>query len=616
MSQSILVADAVILLQATSSVIKKCIALNLHQVQHVYRATTLRTTPYTLIPRTTLTENTDKMGIDRKDRPATFTDKRTSTEATATDSPMIIATPTPIKEPLTTTAPPIASWETRKAAEPTLIDNEWQKTPLKSPVYPDDAVTGARILTESRMPASRGTRLWHYGSLAAGLGLGAFQEGIRRAVGISSATGSPFINPANADRLVAKLSKMRGAALKLGQMLSIQDNQAITGELARVLARVQNSANYMPRKQMLKILHTEWGPTWREQLVDFNHVPFAAASIGQVHAGKVTLSEMATGLDAVALDQLCALHPSRTSFGELEVAVKIQYPGVGNSIDSDLNNLQSLLVMGNFLPKGLYLENTIRVAQRELKWETDYHREAQCLSRFRSLLADDPTFRVPQSIPALNTQRILVTEMLQGITIGQVAQADQTTRNWVATKILELCLREIFEFQYMQTDPNWCNFLYNPTDRTIGLLDFGASRAFDDQFIDLYMKVLQAAVHGDRLKCRTYSQELGFLTGYETQQMADIHVDSVMALGEPFSEHAPTLFHFGQQTVVQRVEHNIPYMLEHRLTPPPEETYSLHRKLSGAFLLCTKLKAQVPCSTLFRDVVTRYYQRKGIPSDH
>ncbi|KAJ1949555.1 hypothetical protein IWQ62_006712, partial [Dispira parvispora] len=365
---------------------------------------------------------------------------------------------------------------------------------------------------------------------------------------------------------------MRGAALKLGQMLSIQDNQAVTGNLAQVLARVQNSANYMPRKQMLKVLRTEWGPTWRERVVDFSEVPFAAASIGQVHAGKVKLSETATGLDAAVLDQLRALHSSRTSSNELEVAVKIQYPGVGDSIDSDLDNLQSLLVMGNFLPKGLYLENTIRVARRELKWETDYHREVQCLSRFRSLLANDPTFRVPHSIPALNTQRVLATEMLQGITIGQVAQADQPTRNWVATKILELCLREIFEFQYMQTDPNWSNFLYNPVDRTIGLLDFGASRAFGDRFIDLYMKVLQAAIHGDRSKCRTYSQELGFLTGFETQQMADIHVDSVMALGEPFSEQAPALYHFGQQTVVERVEHNIPYMLEHRLTPPPEET--------------------------------------------
>ncbi|KAH8027244.1 hypothetical protein HPB51_003751 [Rhipicephalus microplus] len=101
------------------------------------------------------------------------------------------------------------------------------------------------------------------------------------------------------------------------------------------------------------------------------------------------------------------------------------------------------------------------------------------------------------------------------------------------------------------------------------LLDFGACREYDKSFVDKYMRVIKAAADRDESKVLEYSTDLGFLTGYEAKNL-------------------------------------VPVMLQHRLTPPPEETYSLHRKLSGIFLLCAKLRADINCKELFDETYARY----------
>ncbi|KAJ2374502.1 hypothetical protein IW150_003066 [Coemansia sp. RSA 2607] len=449
-------------------------------------------------------------------------------------------------------------------------------------------------LQAASMPSTRVSRLFHYGSLAVGIGFGALGEATRRWSGMGSpsseSASSVFLTRSNMDRIVDKLSRMRGAALKLGQMLSIQDSKSMSPEITEVLQRVQNSANYVPMSQIEKSLRKEIGQQWREGFSQFNETPFAAASIGQVHEAELN-------------SQLQAKHQIT------KVAVKVQYPGVANSIDSDLNNMQSLLMMSKLLPRGMYLENTIKVARKELHWECDYKREAEAMLRFGRLLADDPVFVVPRLVPELSSKMVLTAEFMEGDHMKVAQNLSQQVRDYIGTNIMRLCLQELFEFEFMQTDPNWANFLYNRQTKKIALLDFGASRAFDKSFLDKYLMTLKAAMEGDREACQHWSTELGFLTGYEADIMTQAHVDSVLEIGKPFA--AGGVYDFGSQTVSENVRSAIPVMLRHRLTPPPDETYSLHRKLSGAYLLCIRLRARVPCQDLFKTITSKYTFSNG-----
>jgi aarF domain-containing kinase len=117
-------------------------------------------------------------------------------------------------------------------------------------------------------------------------------------------------------------------------------------------------------------------------------------------------------------------------------------------------------------------------------------------------------------------------------------------------------------------------------------------------------KIIIAATKGDRQTVLERSRDMGFLTGFETPAMEAAHVDAVMILGEVFSVEGD--FNFGEQQTTKRIAQLVPVMIAHRLCPPPEEIYSLHRKLSGVFLLCSRLKARINCRTMFDDIVASY----------
>ncbi|XP_011156488.1 atypical kinase COQ8B, mitochondrial isoform X1 [Solenopsis invicta] len=437
---------------------------------------------------------------------------------------------------------------------------------------------------ERKVPSTRLQRMISFGTLGIGLGLGTVAEYTRRTLGlkeqsIGDTVDSTFLTKANAERIVSTLCKVRGAALKIGQILSIQDNTIISPELQKVFERVRQSADFMPTSQVEKVLVHELGHNWRNKFMFFEEKPFAAASIGQVHHG--------------------------TLLNKQDVAIKIQYPGVAMGIQSDIENLVGIMKVWNMFPEGMFIDNVVEVAKRELAWEVDYIREAECTKKYRELVMPYPDYYVPAVIDDLSTKQVFTTEMIEGIPVDKCVDMNIKIKERISELVMRLSLKELFEFRYMQTDPNWSNFFYNLDTKQLILLDFGACRTYEKAFMDKYIEVINAASEGNRNKVLQLSQEMKFLTGYESEIMKNAHVDAVMILGQVFDNNRE-YYDFGGQDVTKRIQTLVPTIINHRLCPPPEEIYSLHRKLSGIFLLCAKFGVKIKCRDIFREIYANY----------
>jgi len=242
-----------------------------------------------------------------------------------------------------------------------------------------------------------------------------------------------MLTPGNAAMLARRLATLRGPAMKVGQMLSLQSEEIIPAEFRNALSMLRSQGYAMPDSQLRRVLGREYGKGWESRFARFDMEPAAAASIGQIHRAR--------------------------THGGRELALKVQFPGVARSVDSDVNNLATLLRRLDFLPVTLDIDSIAAEAKRQLHLETDYQGEARNLERYAKLVADMPQVVVPRIHRSLTTRRILAMDWMDGDPLEGLASeaVPQATRNAIARTLQTLMFRELFEFRFMQTDPNIAN---------------------------------------------------------------------------------------------------------------------------------------------------------------
>jgi predicted unusual protein kinase regulating ubiquinone biosynthesis (AarF/ABC1/UbiB family) len=301
------------------------------------------------------------------------------------------------------------------------------------------------------VPGGRGERLARLGWMATGIAGGMLAEGVRQlAKGNRPHIKDLLLTPSNARRMADQLAKLRGAAMKVGQLVSMESGDLLPPALAEILSRLRSDARSMPRAQVMEVLNANWGLGWEKRFRNFSFTPLAAASIGQVHRAQT--------------------HDGR------DLAIKVQYPGVRDSIDSDVDNVAGLLRMSGLLPKELDIGQVLRDAKQQLHDESDYLREGGFLQRYAELLQDSPEYVLPKMHADLTTRTVLAMDYVGGVPIESLVDASQEVRNRVMTMLFGLLLREVFEFRLVQTDPNFANYRYDFDTHQLILLDFGATR--------------------------------------------------------------------------------------------------------------------------------------------
>lgn len=427
------------------------------------------------------------------------------------------------------------------------------------------------------MPSGRLSRLGVFGKLAGGVAGGVVAEGARRlAAGERPRASDLLLTPANAQRVAEQLSQLRGAAMKLGQMISMDAGDMLPPEWAAILAKLRDSAYHMPPQQLDRVLAAEWGKDWRRRFAHFQAHPIAAASIGQVHRARLPDGR--------------------------ELAIKVQYPGVRDSLDADVDNVATLLRVSGLLPKELDVTPLLAEAKRQLREEADYLREGAMLERYRERLAGDDGFVVPALHPELTTPGVLAMEFVPAQPIESLETAPADVRDGLMARLIALVLTELLDWRLMQTDPNFANYRWQPETGRLVLLDFGATRAVAPETSNGYRRLLAALFSADPAAIRGAALGAGFLGEAAAARHGEL-VDRMIAvvLGELARGDS---FDFGDRAFVGTLRDQGIVLARDRETwhVPPADTLFAQRKISGTALLAARLKARVPV----RAMVERY----------
>lgn len=305
-----------------------------------------------------------------------------------------------------------------------------------------------------------------------------------------------------AQQVADELGQMKGALMKLGQMASYLD-EGLPEHLRAALSQLQSDAPPMAPELAAGVIEAELGSPPEKLFVDWDPVPIAAASIGQVHR-------------AIAIDPATGT--------ECPVAVKVQYPGVDAAIEADLRNAD---LIGTVLKQGfsgLDPAEMVDEIKRRLVEELDYRIEARNQAAFANFYRGHPFIGIPRVIRGLSTRRVITSELINGARWSDILERDQTERDRVGEILFRFVFRSLYRMRAFNADPHPGNYIFGDDGR-VWFLDFGLVRYFDTAEMDVFTRMVRAAAYDDdAVTYRATLEEIGMLRAgapVETEDVAD-----------------------------------------------------------------------------------------------
>jgi predicted unusual protein kinase regulating ubiquinone biosynthesis (AarF/ABC1/UbiB family) len=304
---------------------------------------------------------------------------------------------------------------------------------------------------------------------------------------------------ATIDALVDQLSVMRGAAMKAGQVLStvefpgLDDDQA-----AHLQARLGSLRDNVPPvgwKQMRKVLASEWGEQPERVVEHIDTVPAAAASIGQVYRGRT--------------------HDGR------EVAIKVQYPGIAESVEADMRSLMLLSPLLRQLMPGLQVKDVLGEVRERIVEECDYEIEASNHRRVERFWRDHPFVRVPRVDTDLSRRRVLVTEWVDGMTFADVTRQPDVVRDRYTEIVYRFFYGTLLNLNVALGDPHPGNYLLG-TDGRVAFFDFGMLRQMPRGYLRREGVIARGVREGDAAVVMAGMRELGYLQGEASERDSEL----------------------------------------------------------------------------------------------
>lgn len=452
----------------------------------------------------------------------------------------------------------------------------------------DDDKTKRRL---NSIPTSRFARGFKMAKLTASVGASALGDQL---AGLFSGSAEKELRNLmsqvkQAQKIADTLSQMKGAAMKLGQILSIHGEHLFPKEVVDVLAKLQGQSDEMAFAQIEKVLKAELGEKLGRELVEISERPIASASIGQVHR---------------------ALYKKDGKGAGVPVAVKVQYPGVDKSIDSDVDSLASLLSVLTRFPSVEGFNAVTDEIKTILRLETDYEAEGKSLEFFGNFFKGDERIVVPRFYPEVSTRRVLVTELVSGISVQEfdASTASPKARAHLGMTFLEVFYKEMFELGRVQTDPNFANYKiqwsFGQDEPRLVLLDFGAMKEFDEEFRKQYARLAEACITDDYDAIRDLAIAIGFLREDDSKELVDMHYELARMFAEPFRTNAP--YAWAASGLAERVRKVMPkFIFAFKLRPPPKDFVFLNRKVIGVYFFCSAIHAEFNPRGLLEAYVSR-----------